>query len=197
MNSGQLSLRPGLMLPDRPVPRLRRGWRDRSASIELVSPSSLIYRQRFGLIFGPLRDHGRVDIEGCGDHRGRRARQPVGQGDILEIGTPEYLEVLQLGVGEVLDIMTSVAFDNGDVARVEVLGLRFGAGSEHPDLRPTFDEICPFIGIGVPMQLAQATRDQSDERRGDVWVGEEVPAVGNLHRTAGTLAIKRFVFYTF
>src|SRR6201998_244772 len=119
MNSGQLSLRPGLMLPDRPVPRLGRGWRGRSASLERVTPSSLIDRQGFRLILGPLRDHRRVDIEGCGDHRGRRARQPVGQGDILERGTPESLEVLQLGVGEVLDIMTSVTFDDGDVAWVE------------------------------------------------------------------------------
>jgi len=36
-------------------------------------------------------------------------RQPVGQGDVLEDGTFEYFEELQLGVADVLDIMTIVA----------------------------------------------------------------------------------------
>src|SRR5712672_3448651 len=92
-------------------------WRGRSASLELVNRSCLIDRQGFRLILGPPRDHRRVDIEGCGDHRGRRVRQP---------GTFEYLEELQFGVAEILDIMAIVALDVADVARVEVRGLRFG-----------------------------------------------------------------------
>src|ERR1700719_719994 len=126
------------------MPRLRRGWHGRSASLELVNRSSLIERQGFGFILGPLCDQRRIYVEGCGDHRGRRVRQPVGQGDVLEIGTFEYLEELQLGVAEVLDIMTIVALDVADVARIEVLGLRFGTGSEHSDLRPAFDVVLPF-----------------------------------------------------
>src|SRR5689334_2517473 len=98
------------------MPRLRRGWHGRSASLELVNRSSLKERQGFGLILGPFRDHCRVYIESCGDHRGRRVRQPVGQRDVLENGTFEYLEELQLGVASVLDPMTIVALDVTDVA---------------------------------------------------------------------------------
>ena len=93
--------------------------------------------------------------------------------------------------------MTIVALDVADVPRVEVRGLRSGAGSEHPDLRRAFDVVLPFIGIGVPMQLAQAARDQSHERGGDECVGEEVPAVGDLHRTAGPLPKEWFIFDAF
>src|SRR5690348_14595652 len=93
--------------------------------------------------------------------------------------------------------MTIVALDVADVARVEVRGLCFGAGSEHSDLRRAFDVVLPLIGIGMPMQLAQAAGDQSHERGGDVCVGEEVPAVGDLHRTTGPLAKEWFIFDAF
>jgi hypothetical protein len=94
---------------DRLAPRLRRGWRGRSASPDLQNRSCLIDRQGFRLILGLLRDYRRVNIERCGNHCGRRVRQPVGQGDVLEDGTFEYFEELQLGVADVLDIMTIVA----------------------------------------------------------------------------------------
>jgi hypothetical protein len=47
------------------------------------------------------------------------------------------------------------------------------------------------------MQLAQAARDQGHERGGDECVGEQVPAVGDLHRTAGPLPKEGAVFYAF
>jgi hypothetical protein len=47
------------------------------------------------------------------------------------------------------------------------------------------------------MQLAQAAGDKSHQRRSHVFVGEEVPAVGDLHRTAGPLPKEWFVFYAF
>ena len=43
------------------------------------------------------------------------------------------------------------------------------------------------------MQLAQAAGGQGHERGGDVFVGEEVPAVGDLHHTAGQAEIAGYV----
>jgi DNA-binding NarL/FixJ family response regulator len=43
------------------------------------------------------------------------------------------------------------------------------------------------------MQLAQAAGGQGHQRGGDLFVGEEVPAVGDLHHTAGQAEIAGYV----
>jgi hypothetical protein len=103
---------------------------------------------------------------------------------------PEPLEELQVGVPDVLDVVTVGALDVADVAGVEVRRHRLRAGSEHPHLRRAFDEVHPFVGIGVPVQLAQRAGARGDECRGDGFRNMEVAAVGDLHRPSGRLARK-------
>src|SRR5205085_9090469 len=71
--------------------------------------------QDFWLVLGELGDRRSVRIEGGGDHRRRRVRQPVGQGDVLEMVAPEHLEELQIGVSGVFAIVTVAALDVADV----------------------------------------------------------------------------------
>src|SRR5213076_1050051 len=88
--------------------------------------------QDFWLVLGELGDRRLVRIEGGGDYRGRRVRQPIGQGDILEMVAPEHFEELQIGVSGVFDVVTVAALYVADIAGVKVGGHRLGAGSEHP-----------------------------------------------------------------
>src|ERR1700720_4399076 len=64
--------RVGLALSRRSFDLMPKAWR----------PAPWLARKRgqdFRLILGELRDRRRVHVEGCGNHRGRGVRQPVGQ----------------------------------------------------------------------------------------------------------------------
>src|SRR5271169_213516 len=64
-------------------------------------PKLLLVRSdwhNFRLVPGEAGDSSLADVQVLGNQRRRRAGNPVGQGDICEIGTSEDLEELQLGV---------------------------------------------------------------------------------------------------
>jgi hypothetical protein len=46
--------------------------------------------------------------------------QPIGQRDIGVVGTSEDFEVVQVGVTDILDIVTDIAFDVTNVPGIEV-----------------------------------------------------------------------------
>src|SRR6478735_2382535 len=115
-------------------------------------------RHDFRLVVGESCDRGLADVEMLGNHRRRRTGDPVRQRDVGEVGASEHFEELQVGVARVLDVMPEVLLDVADVARVEVHGDGVGAGVEHRHLPFALDPVLPFIGVGVPVHLAQSTR---------------------------------------
>ena len=118
-------------------------------------------------------------------------RQPIGQRDLLEPLGPEDLHEDQVRVASVLDVMAQRLFYVADVPRMKVGGHRRRPGVEDRHPRATLEKIGPFIGIRMPVHLAQAARLHLNPCGRDRLRHDEVAAVGNPHRPALGLPAER------
>src|SRR5882762_8755014 len=144
---------------------------------------------------GPgLREHRenfRGDVEMLHHHSRWRMRQPVGQRNFGIVIGLEDLEEHEIGVADVLDVVAEALLYIADVARAEIVGECSRTRIEYGHSGLTLDVVLPFVGVGVPVELAHAARLDGDERSRNSRGGLEVPAVGDLHHAARGLAHRR------
>ncbi len=118
-------------------------------------------------------------------------RQPIRQRDILEAVAPEHLQEYEVGVAGIADEVAERFLHIADIAGLEVLGHDLRTGVEHRHRALPGDVILPFVGIGMPMHLAQGAGMERHQRRGDGLRRLEIAAVGDACLTAGGLAGRR------
>src|SRR5260370_753978 len=169
---------------------MRADARDRSRrggmllSAKATEPLIRSFRHDCRLVLGEFCDGSLAHVQVLGNHRRRRTGNPIGQGDICEIGTSEHFEELQVGVACVLEIVPEVLLGVPDGARVEVHCDGVRASVEDRHLPFALDPVLPFIGVGVPVHLPQAAGMHRYQRGGDGCGNGEVAAVGDPYRTA-------------
>src|SRR5260221_7263875 len=100
------------------------------------------------------------NLEIGGQNRGRRRRQPFGDRDLLIVAAVEGEDDLEFLATGVLDRMAIAHRDITDVAGAKLNHLGPPAGAEDRHVGTALDVVLPFIGIGMPMELAQAPRRQ-------------------------------------
>src|SRR5262249_6205596 len=147
-----------------------------------------LFGQHAGGVLGPARDDRRIDVERLSDHLGWRMREPVRQRYALILRRPEHGEELEVAVAGIEDVVAEVALDVTDVAGIEVEGRDMRARVEDAQAALALDPVLPFIGVGMPMQLAQAARMDEDEAGRDGLGDVEVGAVGDALLAARGLA---------
>lgn len=119
-----------------------------------------------------------------GDHALRGLAEPLEEGEVAELVGAEDLEHLDGLVADVLDKVAHVARDDADVAGHVVEGAGGALGGEDGDSRAAADEEVPFVGVGVPVHLAQGA-GLDDGVGGGHGLGDgEVLGVGDAHLTA-------------
>ena len=99
-----------------------------------------------------------------GDQCRRRMRQPVGQGDLFVAGSLEHRDEHHVDVADILDVMPEVFLDVTDVSGIEIHRHRIRAGIEHRHLCFALDIILPFVGVRMPVHLANAARTNRHQR---------------------------------
>src|SRR6202034_1853773 len=79
----------------------------------------------------------------------------------------EYFEEFQVRVAGVLDVVRQGLLDVADIAGLKIHGAGPGTGSE--DRHPSFsrEKILPFVRVLVPVQFADPSRMNRDDRGGD------------------------------
>src|SRR6202453_2239987 len=122
-----------------------------------------------------------VQIEVDFDKIRRRQREPLIERYVSIVRALEDLQKSQGRRAGVLDIMTHREGDIADVSAAEIERPRLTAGGEHAHAPLTADVILPFVGVGMPVQLAQATGVDLDKGRGDVFGGGKYARVGDPH----------------
>src|SRR4029077_4621033 len=110
--------------------------------------------------------------------------------ELLITWCAEYADELQLGVADVLDIVSEVALDIADIAGSAVHGHGFRARIEHGHAALALDVILPLVGIRMPMHLANAPRRYGDHSGRHGGRHREIGAVGDM-QGAGVRLLER------
>ena len=109
----------------------------------------------------------------------RRGREPLLQTEVFKFGRFEDLEELELLVAYVFDVVSHALGYDADVAGHVVKRPRGVGGGEDGDAGSAADEEGPFVGIGVPVHLADAVGFHCDVCGGDGLAEREVARVGD------------------
>ena len=114
----------------------------------------------------------------------RRVGEPFGQREILVIAALEHLQKFQVGAAGVLDVVWQCFLDVADVTHFEVHCSGAGARSEDGHAAFAADVELPFVGVGVPVQLAHASGFYRDDGRGDGGGDFEATGIDDAHFAA-------------
>src|SRR6202789_325276 len=125
-----------------------------------------------------------VQIEVDFDKIRRRQREPLIERYVSIVRALEDLQKSQGRRAGVLDIMTHREGDIADVSAAEIERPRLTAGGEHAHAPLTADVILPFVGVGMPVQLTQATGVDLDQSRRNAFGGRKHARVRDPHGSA-------------
>ncbi len=84
--------------------------------------------------------------------------------EVLKTVTSEHLQKLQIGAASILNVVRKSLLHVAYVAGFEIQGTSPTAGGKNGHSPFTRHVVLPFIGIGMPMQLAQTTRMNGHDR---------------------------------
>lgn len=110
----------------------------------------------------------------------RRQSQPLSNRDIRELGCLENLEENQINITSVLNIVTVGSRDVTNTSGSEVKGASGLRSLENGDSAAALEEVAPFVGGGVPVNLADGAGLDDDEGGGEVLGDGESGRVENL-----------------
>lgn len=116
---------------------------------------------------------------------GRGEGEPEGEGDAGVVVAFEHFEEGEFGVAGIFDVVAHGFGDVGDVASIEVHGSSIALSGEEGESSLAFDEVEPFIGVGVPVHFAEAAGVEFDEGCGYGLGNGEVGRVDDAGLAAG------------
>src|SRR2546429_3710146 len=119
-----------------------------------------------------------------GDKFRRRVREPLGKRQILVIAALEHFQEFQVVAAGVFDVMRQRLLYVAHVTGFKVHCSRAASCGEHGHAPLAADEELPFVSIGMPVQLAQTTGLQGDQRGGDILRDLEIARVNDAHLAA-------------
>lgn len=111
--------------------------------------------------------------------------QPLGDGNVVVAVRLQDLEVHDVGVASVLDVVAHGHGNIPDVAGLEVERARAFWRREDGHARLAADEVVPFVGRCVPVELTHGARLDGEEGGGEVGGYGEGLRVEDLDAAAG------------
>src|ERR1700722_19803353 len=126
----------------------------------------------------------RIQIKVHFDKVGRCQRQPLVERYVSIVRALEDLQKAQGRRARIFHIVPHRERDEADVPAAEIEGTRLAVGREHPHAPLAAYVVLPFVGVRMPVQLAQAAGLDLDKRGRDVLGSGEYARIGDPPRPA-------------
>src|SRR5215469_1250612 len=110
--------------------------------------------------------------------------EPFRQREVLIKAALEHLQKLKLCIPRVLDIMRQRLLDIANVPSLKVHRARTPSSSEYRHPSVTADVVLPLVGIRMPMQFANCSRSDRNDRGCDCRRDFEPTRIDNRNRTS-------------
>src|SRR5258708_28540384 len=114
--------------------------------------------------------------------------------EVLIEAALEHFQKFQVGVARVLNIVGQRFLDIANVPGLKVRSTGAASGCEHRHSSCTADEVLPFVGIGMPVELANPSRMDGYHRRRNRGGNVEVAGINDPY-LASLGALRNRVLY--
>jgi len=129
----------------------------------MVQRASL-FGHDYGLVLWNGVERCFINLKVSNDQFGWRVPEPFRECEILIKAALEHLQELKLSTADVLDIMRQGFLDIANISSLKVHGAGTASCSEHRHSSATADVVLPFVGVRMPMQFADSTGDDGNDR---------------------------------